>query len=431
MFRHKTLVTILFFVVILSTFGELTRAQEIPNPVFSDPTNVNNPICPKGLIAHLVMLGTEGDSLLRTEETLLPITRDIDWGGGTIEAIITYFIAFRDGQLIETAFDYFAQDDNGNVWYLGEDVTNYENGQLANNNGTWLAGRNGAPPALFMPTNPQVGMSWHPENRPGLVLEEDQVLSVSEQVMTPKGMIDNGMHIQENLMDGSVEFKTWAAGNCDVLIEASDEHAQTVLLNHTTDEQRTVPDSLANIEGSAEAIFDAAPNGKWDTVQQETQNIQAAWTQYTTQNIEVNVPTAFLDAVTAATGALQTATAAQDSAAVQQAANDVSFAVVDLFSYYNPAVPSDLGRLDALERQVLLDISAGDLITATDTLAQSSAIWARLRPLALMKGATETSMSFENSLNAQIAAVATQDTGKITSEATNGLELIDALEKVF
>ena len=36
----------------------------------------------------------------------------------------------EDGELIEDTFDWYAQDDEGNVWYLGEDTAEFENGQL-------------------------------------------------------------------------------------------------------------------------------------------------------------------------------------------------------------------------------------------------------------------------------------------------------------
>lgn len=422
----------LMLLLMLTLSGGLIFAQDPPQQLtFTNPTNVTNPYFPKAITGHLISVGIDAGESQRAEEMVLPTTRTIEWGGGTIEAIVIYYIAYGNGRLLETAFDFYAQDDAGNVYYLGEEVTNYEDGQVLNHEGSWLAGREGAPPSLIMPANPQVGMIFYPENRPGLVFEQDEVLSLSEEIMTPKGLINDGLLIQETLMDGAVEFKTYAPNYGYVYAKTPEETAQMVLLNYTTDEHRVVPDTLVSIEGGAEAIFDNVSKGDWTAVSREVKNIQSGWKQYLAQDIEEFVPMAFQKAMDQALQELQTAVTDKDILAAQQAANNVSFAVVDLFTYYNPSTPTDLGRMDALERQVLIDLEAGDLIEATDTLAQATAIWVRLRPFALAQDGVEASLPFETSLNAQVAALANEDTEAVISEVANGLELVDVMERLF
>ncbi|MCC7549834.1 MAG: PEP-CTERM sorting domain-containing protein [Burkholderiales bacterium] len=76
--------------------------------------------------------------------------------------------AFENGLLIEDTFDYFAQDTTGNVWYMGEDVTNYvydDEGNLidTNSSSSWRAGVNGALPGFIMPANLDVGFNYYQE----------------------------------------------------------------------------------------------------------------------------------------------------------------------------------------------------------------------------------------------------------------------------
>ena len=76
--------------------------------------------------------------------------------------------AYEGGLLVEDTFDYFAQDIAGNVWYFGEDVTNYvydANGDLVSTNpsSSWLAGFNDAEPGYIMPANPMVGQRYYQE----------------------------------------------------------------------------------------------------------------------------------------------------------------------------------------------------------------------------------------------------------------------------
>ena len=80
-------------------------------------------------------------------------------------------MAYSGGRLKEVALDFYAQADDGSVWYLGEDAFSYEDGLLNDLAGTWIAGKEG-PVAMIMPASPQVGDAFRPENIAGLVFEE-------------------------------------------------------------------------------------------------------------------------------------------------------------------------------------------------------------------------------------------------------------------
>jgi hypothetical protein len=79
--------------------------------------------------------------------------------------------AFEDGLLVERTKDYFAQDTAGNVWYLGEDVTNFHNDDDGNligkdSESAWRAGRNGALPGFIMPVSKKIGFNYFQEHAP-------------------------------------------------------------------------------------------------------------------------------------------------------------------------------------------------------------------------------------------------------------------------
>lgn len=94
--------------------------------------------------------------------------------GPTILGVKTFTLrdrAFEGGLLVEDTFDYYAQDRSGNVWYFGEDVTNYvydRNGNLTgtNSSSSWRAGVNGALPGYIMPANLAVGFNYYQEHAP-------------------------------------------------------------------------------------------------------------------------------------------------------------------------------------------------------------------------------------------------------------------------
>ena len=76
--------------------------------------------------------------------------------------------AFVEGLLVEDTFDYFAQDTQGNVWYMGEDVTNYiydgEDRLIDTTSASsWRAGVNGAHPGFQMPADTSLGLNYYQE----------------------------------------------------------------------------------------------------------------------------------------------------------------------------------------------------------------------------------------------------------------------------
>jgi hypothetical protein len=84
------------------------------------------------------------------------------------------------GHVIEDTFDWYAQDAGGNVWYLGEDTKEYENGKVVSTKGSWEAGVNGARGGLIMPAHPRPGMRYRQEYLAGEAEDKARVVSVFE-----------------------------------------------------------------------------------------------------------------------------------------------------------------------------------------------------------------------------------------------------------
>ncbi len=182
-----------------SAAGETVTPQgrvDLETPSFSNPTEITNPLFPISQLDQVIQLGEEAGVALRNEITLLDETRVITWNGQDIEALVSQFVAYGDEEILEIATDYFAQADDGSVWYLGENVTNYENGRVANHDGTWIAGVDG-PAGMIMPAHPEVGDVYRPENIPGFVFEEVTVMAVDQTVEGPTGPVEGALVIQD------------------------------------------------------------------------------------------------------------------------------------------------------------------------------------------------------------------------------------------
>ena len=399
-------------------------------PRFSHPTEINNPFFPVSLTAQAIYLGKEGGKSARNEVTLLPGTERIFWNGQETDALVVQFMALTGGRLVEVAYDYFAQADDGSVYYLGEDVSNYETGKV-NHEGSWRAGKDSATPSLIMPAHPAVGDKFYPENIPGVAFESAEIMSLAEKAATPAGAIDNGILVKEGLMDGSIEIKVYAANFGIVVDQSTDDELKLVLLNRTDAKPGSVPEALTTIESQAEDIIDVVPGGQWENVRTDIAAISDAWQAYQAQAASDHTPQPFLEAFTTELGRLQKASSASDITGVLQAANDLSAAVNDLNSVYRPATPPDLGRLDVQERQVIQDVAANGLSAAANSLAKTTAIWARLKPVILAHNGADTAALFENSLTAQQADLEKGSASSLENEAIKSLDLVDALERLF
>ncbi len=92
---------------------------DLEMPTFSDPTNITNPLFPVSSQDSVLMLGHVDGKPFRTEVTLLPETQIIEWEGQRVETLVSQYNAFLDGRIQEVAYDYYAQADDGSVWYFG------------------------------------------------------------------------------------------------------------------------------------------------------------------------------------------------------------------------------------------------------------------------------------------------------------------------
>jgi hypothetical protein len=134
-----------------------------------------------------------------------------------VEAIVVHDLAYEDGELVEETFDWFAQDKDGNVWYLGEDSFAFDCEPPECEDptaGSWEAGVNGAEAGIIMLANPQVRDSYHQEFAPGVAEDQAQVLSLDESVSVPYGDFENVLQTKEwtVLERGVVEHKYYAEG---------------------------------------------------------------------------------------------------------------------------------------------------------------------------------------------------------------------------
>ena len=174
----------------------MTATAELRYAPRFDPDNfvrvVDNPYFPLKPGTRFVYFGEEDGE---AEKNVTVVTHDRKEILG-ISAIVVLDQVFVHGELKEKTFDWYAQDRNGNVWYLGEDTKEFEDGKVVSTQGSWEAGVDGAKAGIIMPAHPQVGQHYHQEFFVGEAEDEARVVAVGLDINVPYGSFHNCLRTQ-------------------------------------------------------------------------------------------------------------------------------------------------------------------------------------------------------------------------------------------
>ena len=223
--------------------GEDDTADDETYAPTIDPANfvqgIDNPYFPLVPGAAWVYEGETEDGLERVEVKVLDETREVMG----ITCVIVQDTVWLDGEIIEDTFDWYAQDQDGNVWYMGEDTHEYENGVAVNSNGAWEAGVDGALPGIVMQAEPEVGESYRQEYYVGEAEDMAEIISLIESATVTYGAYENVLVTKEwtPLEPGKAENKYYATGVGLILEEVVEGgEGRIELIEFTT------PDATAN-----------------------------------------------------------------------------------------------------------------------------------------------------------------------------------------
>lgn len=164
-------------------------------------TSIDNPYWPMAPGNKWVY--SETDTEGASEKVVVEVLDRTKLIANGIEARVIRDTATEGGVPLEITDDWFAQDSVGNIWYLGEHVTNYENGKPVDHDGSFEAGVDGAEAGVVMPADPQAGMEYRQEYYAGEAEDNGAVVTVGEeQVQVPFGFYDEDVLMTRDLNPG-------------------------------------------------------------------------------------------------------------------------------------------------------------------------------------------------------------------------------------
>ena len=131
-----------------------------------------------------------------------------------IRATVVRDTVSERGRAVERTYDWYAQDRDGNVWYVGEDSLERKNGRFVKASDSWESGVNGAKPGIIMPGRPRPGEAYRQEYYPpGEALDEARVLRLTGTLTVPYGSFDRLLVTSERSpLEPQTEQKYYAPG---------------------------------------------------------------------------------------------------------------------------------------------------------------------------------------------------------------------------
>jgi hypothetical protein len=159
----------------------------------------------------------QGNSAGNPERDVMSVTHSTKQIMG-VKCVVVDDRVWAHGKLSEKTFDWYAQDNKGNVWYFGENSKEYKKNGKVSTEASWEAGKDGAEPGVIMPANPKVGQTYRQEYLKGVAEDTAKVLDLDGSVTVPYRSFDHAVVTREwsPLEPGVVAHKYYAAGAGDV-----------------------------------------------------------------------------------------------------------------------------------------------------------------------------------------------------------------------
>ena len=203
------------------------------DPVQLDPadftTTIDNPYFPLASGSKWTYLNADEKIVV----TVTGRTKDIQ---GIKAMVVTDVVTARDGGgYVEVTQDWYAQDKDGNVWYMGEDTKEYEKGKVATTEGSWEHGVSGAYAGIIMPADPKPGVTYRQEYYKGEAEDRAKVRSVTAKGQVPYGQFTDAVETEDTspLEPGAVELKYYAKDTGLVLRTNEDGGGREELVTFT------------------------------------------------------------------------------------------------------------------------------------------------------------------------------------------------------
>lgn len=235
---------------VCAAVGEERYDPDFDPSNFVDPREIGSSVSPNPYLPLVVgnkwvyestFIDEDGDEV--TEVTTVEVKDETKLIEG-VTCVVVNDVVEEDGEVIEDTDDWIAQDLEGNVWYCGEEVKDYETfagddpekPELVAIHGSWKTGREYAKPGILMFAMPEmeVGTTYRQEVSLGDAEDVAEVLSVMGSETVPAASCSGDCVVTRDfspLEPGVNENKYYAPGIGLILEVNPDTGVRTELVD--------------------------------------------------------------------------------------------------------------------------------------------------------------------------------------------------------
>ncbi|WP_374687094.1 hypothetical protein [Promineifilum sp.] len=227
--------------------------EDISSARFDNPTRIDNKWLPLKPGTQFIYMGTvteDGETIpFRLEFTVTDLIKEI----AGVDTVVAWILDYSDGELVEKEISFYAQDNDGNVWYLGEHPAEYEDGNFVTAP-TWIHGFADAQAGIIMTAKPEVGspsfsQGWSPSVD---FMDRGQVAEMGQETCVFTDCYKDVLIVEEFTLQepGMFQLKYYApgVGNVRVGWKGSDESQEELEL---VDIIQLDPEAMAQIREAA------------------------------------------------------------------------------------------------------------------------------------------------------------------------------------
>jgi hypothetical protein len=219
--------------------GELDIAVCAPDAgPFS--AEIDHPFFPMPVGTQWILIGDDDGEPIRVVITSLP---DTEMVAGVTTRVIEER-EWEDGELVEVSRNFFVLNAAGDLCYYGEDVDDYEAGQIVDHGGAWRAGVDGALPGILLPANPQIGQTFKQEVAIGVAEDQAEQVAAGESVTVGLGAFTDTIRYEESSpLDSGTSLKIYARGVGLLVDESIERIPMSLTFCGTLDGEGCAPES--------------------------------------------------------------------------------------------------------------------------------------------------------------------------------------------
>ena len=238
-----------------ATAGAEKNFEDFNAKNYDRPAQIDNKWMPLKPGTRYVYEGTtiEDDGTAVPHRVVINVT-DLTKVIGGVRTVVTWDLDYSDSELVEVELAFFAQDNDGNVWRMGEYPEVHEDGKFIEAP-TWIHGLADARAGIMMKAEPQVGTPSYSQGWGPAVnwTDRGQVDQLGQKTCVPANCYEDVLVIAETSQSepDAQQLKYYARGlgNVRVAWRGSGEKTKEIL--ELTQVEQLTPDALAEVRAEA------------------------------------------------------------------------------------------------------------------------------------------------------------------------------------